>query len=481
MSGLVGKLKAGVVDPGSAIKRRVAVGKIKVLLTHPFTGFRLLRMKTIFTDALPTLGVDGTHLFVNPHYLTNVLNTPDLLKGVLWHEGAHIWMFHHLRRGTRDPHFWNLAGDGVINWHAIKERFTLPSGHISFASLRAEGYDLPKQDKEYTTESLYDALVPQGRNPGREGDEGDGGPGDDSDDEGQDGDDGDTGDQPGEPCDDGDQPGETGDDGDDGEDGDTGETGDGEGADTGETSGGEASDPFEDVGGTGIVIDAEDDDGESLSGSELSQAERELASEIHNDAQNAKSRGKLPASIAEYVKTLRDAVIDWREKLARILGRGSDYRNDWTRLDKKAVRRGLFAARRTPDGSGNIVVSIDTSASVRQDEYQALMAEVKAICSDVDADEVTVIYCDSRIAHVDTFDDPSQIQERDLGRYGGGGTDFRPPFDYVEDNGLDVDTFIYLSDLECSFPDEPDYAVVWVSTTDKVAPWGETIKLDKVA
>ena len=106
------------------------------------------------------------------------------------------------------------------------------------------------------------------------------------------------------------------------------------------------------------------------------------------------------------------------------------------------------------------------------------MAEAKSVRLDVDAEQVTVIYCDTRIAHVDTYDDPASIEEKDLGRYGGGGTDFQPPFDYVYENELDVDSFVYLTDLECSMPDEPDYPVLWVSTTTATADFGTTIHLD---
>ena len=106
------------------------------------------------------------------------------------------------------------------------------------------------------------------------------------------------------------------------------------------------------------------------------------------------------------------------------------------------------------------------------------MAEAKSICFDVDAEEVTVIYCDTRIAHVDSFDDPSEITERDLGRYGGGGTNFDPPFQYVYENEIDVDSFIYLTDLEARMPEEPDYPVLWVSTTKLEADFGKTIHIN---
>ena len=103
------------------------------------------------------------------------------------------------------------------------------------------------------------------------------------------------------------------------------------------------------------------------------------------------------------------------------------------------------------------------------------MSELTGICEDAAPDNVTVIYCNTSITRVDTFEDPEDITEQDLARLGGGGTSFDPPFKYVEDNDLDVDSFIYLTDLECGFPNEPDYPVLWASTTPRVAPWGKTI------
>ena len=96
-----------------------------------------------------------------------------------------------------------------------------------------------------------------------------------------------------------------------------------------------------------------------------------------------------------------------------------------------------------PRGQGHIVVAVDTSSSVGQEEYAALMSELTGICEDAAPDNVTVIYCNTSITRVDTFEDPEDITEQDLARLGGGGTSFDPPFKYVEDNDLDVDSFIY--------------------------------------
>ena len=58
---------------------------------------------------------------------------------------------------------------------------------------------------------------------------------------------------------------------------------------------------------------------------------------------------------------------------------------------------------------------------------------------------------------------------------GRGGTSFKPVFDRIEADGIVPDTLIYFTDMECSFPEEPEYPVIWCASTDIVAPWGETV------
>jgi predicted metal-dependent peptidase len=60
---------------------------------------------------------------------------------------------------------------------------------------------------------------------------------------------------------------------------------------------------------------------------------------------------------------------------------------------------------------------------------------------------------------------------------GGGGTSFAPAFEYLNEHH-DIDAAVYLTDL-CSddFGEEPNYPVLWVSTTDRDAPWGSICRI----
>jgi predicted metal-dependent peptidase len=63
---------------------------------------------------------------------------------------------------------------------------------------------------------------------------------------------------------------------------------------------------------------------------------------------------------------------------------------------------------------------------------------------------------------------------------GGGGTDFRPAFDWVADRDLRPACLVYLTDLACNrFPDPPDYPVLWACMGEEeiTPPFGEVVSV----
>ena len=64
--------------------------------------------------------------------------------------------------------------------------------------------------------------------------------------------------------------------------------------------------------------------------------------------------------------------------------------------------------------------------------------------------------------------------------HGMGGTDFRPVFNYIEEDDLNPTALIYLTDGYGPAPDEePDYPVLWVITQGghRPCPWGDAVSL----
>ena len=326
MSSLVTQLKGGSVTPAVAVERRMKAAKTKLLINDPFYGSLILGMPLIWTEVLPTMATDGKHLFANPTFVEE-LDSTTALCGNLVHEGSHKVVFHHLRRGNRNPDGYNIAGDVVINWLIENQsKWQLPESALRYDTLHKKGYTLSKPDGKYSTEQLYDEL----KNQTPEDDKGDD----------------DQGDQPGEdqPGDDQPRDDQSGDDqpGDDQPSDDQQGQSEGEGEDEGEDQGEGQGDPFADPAGTGICIDAENDDGEELSEVEQAEMEQSVLRDLQQAAATAQKAGKLPAWAKEYVEDLRDAQIDWAEELVNACDQcGVDSKYDYTLLDKKMQRRGF--------------------------------------------------------------------------------------------------------------------------------------------
>jgi predicted metal-dependent peptidase len=96
---------------------------------------------------------------------------------------------------------------------------------------------------------------------------------------------------------------------------------------------------------------------------------------------------------------------------------------------------------------------------------------------DANPEATVVIMADAAVQRVDRFErgDPIEFNVQGLG-----GTDFRPAFEYVDREQLNLACLIYLTDGQGIYPDEAtDVPTLWVMTTpDASAPWGETVFLD---
>ena len=126
------------------------------------------------------------------------------------------------------------------------------------------------------------------------------------------------------------------------------------------------------------------------------------------------------------------------------------------------------------------VVAIDTSGSTTADLPQ-FFSELTSLLGTFGEYELTVIQCDCEIQHVDSFDATDTFHPPEWETYGHGGTDFRPPFEYVADHPeLEPSCFIYITDGCGPAPDNPPpYPVLWILTSDgeKPASWGWELRL----
>ena len=102
-------------------------------------------------------------------------------------------------------------------------------------------------------------------------------------------------------------------------------------------------------------------------------------------------------------------------------------------------------------------------------------AEVRSILEGQRPQRVYVLYFDAVVQKVEIYEAGQPIS---LTPVGGGGTEFAPCFDWVEERGVRPQTMVFLTDLYGSFPsDAPCYPVLWASTGRRQAPFGEVIPI----
>lgn len=124
------------------------ITKCKVALTvgHPFFGSLALRYPCEESKEIPTMCTDGKHIWFNREWTEGL--EKDEVTGVLAHEVCHMAFLHHVRRGERNPHLWNIAGDFVINNILIEAGFKLPKDGC-----------IDKKYEGMTTEKVYELLM----------------------------------------------------------------------------------------------------------------------------------------------------------------------------------------------------------------------------------------------------------------------------------------------------------------------------------
>jgi predicted metal-dependent peptidase len=215
------------------------------------------------------------------------------------------------------------------------------------------------------------------------------------------------------------------------------------------------------------------DSGTSQAEMEESAMEWKIA--VTQAADGAKKHGKLPAGFERFVEEITTPKVPWREVLARFITQISKNDYVWTRPNRRYISRGIFLPSLYSECMGRIDVVIDTSGSIDQPTLNAFGAEIQAIVNAVRPECTRVIYCDARINHIDEFSPNDTLEFK---AHGGGGTDFRPPFQLIETEDEKPACLVYLTDMYGSFPAEPDFPTLWCATTNRVGPFGETVQIE---
>lgn len=403
-----------------AALRKVIQARSNLVLDEPFFGTLALRLDLTPDPTCKTFWTDGKKLAFNPAYVESLSLAE--IQGVVCHEVMHNANGHPWRRGGRDRREWNEDTDYAINPVIVSAKQILPVGGLfdpQFDGLSAEEVHARRQQQ------------PQQQSPKSQ--------------EARGGEKTETDETNGE--------------------GESGEQQDQEGQ---EERQGQQEDERDQDFGCGEVRDCTDEDAPTQ------EAEWQVA--VIQAAQAAKAQGKLPAGIEHLVEEIRRPKIDWRAALRRFAQTCARADFTWRQPNRRYVASGLYLPALRSEQMPPIVFGWDTSGSRDYEEARAeCAAEVVAIFDEMKPEKLYVPYFDTEVPHVDEFEAGDIVEFHPKG---GGGTDFRSLFSWVEKQQIEPACLVVLTDLMGTFPQtEPEYPVLWISTTERVAPFGETLRL----
>lgn len=189
--------------------------------------------------------------------------------------------------------------------------------------------------------------------------------------------------------------------------------------------------------------------------------------------QAAKMMGKMPVGMERLVEQMLNPKVDWREVLRRFVQKCRTDMRSFARPNRRFIQQGFYMPVVTGEAIGEIVFAIDCSGSIGQEELDQFAAEIFSVKEETNPVRIHLIYFDSEVSHVGKFERDDELH---VEMHGGGGTAFSPVFEKIEELAIEPVACIFLTDLCCSdFGPAPDYPVLWVSTMDGKAPFGEVV------
>ena len=413
------------------IEKKLAAARTRLILDKPFLGALALRLPLVAADPkwCATSVTDARSLYFNPAYIDNL--SLDQTQFVLAREALHCALSHFARRQHRIKSRWDIACEYSINPLLVKDGLTPPPATIVIAAYEGmtaeEIYPfIEDDDKDDETEEL--AKSAQDSNPDKGGS----------------------------------QQGE-----------ENRECGEGKTPQNNEPqSGGDSqSEQQKELEGTSGAAQPE-----PLSSSELDALSTQWQQRMAGAALQAQQAGKLGGTLGRLVGELLQPKLPWRMLLARYMTQVA--RDDYS-YTRPSRREGEMIMPSLRSSQANITVVLDTSGSVSNEELNEFLSEINTLKTQLRA-SITLHACDTELSKDgpwffeawEEFKLPQQF-------HGGGGTDFRPIFEWIKLQGKAPDMLLYFTDAKGEFPAvEPHYPVLWLVKGKAPVPWGQRIQLN---
>lgn len=236
--------------------------------------------------------------------------------------------------------------------------------------------------------------------------------------------------------------------------------------------------------GAGEGFDDHDWDGaKEMTEEEKKVLEREIDQAIRQGVMaHQKIAGTGAGDLDRDLLELLEPKVDWREMLREFVKSTCSAKDtsSWRKVNRRFLSTGTYMPSLIGEKVGHMVIAVDTSGSVGQEELSGFLTEVKGIAEEVKPSQVDLIYWDSRVAAHEEYteNDVSNIINSTKPR-GGGGTSPSCVSEYLKEKRIVPECVIMLTDGYVGSDWGRDWTapVLWaiVGGNDCVADNGKTI------
>ena len=433
------------------VEQKLAAARTRLILDKPFLGALVLRLPLVEAEGnwCASSATDAKSLYYNANYMESL--SLSQVQFVLAHEALHCGLSHFARRNRRDLNRWNIACDYAVNLLLTEDGLELPPGALldeTYKGLSAEEiYPLIAKDSDEETldQHLYDNQ-PEDNPP--ENHQQDYPP---------------------------DQPPEL--------------PQSQQSQQNNQSNYQQRQEQNSERYGAHQSINAERRDtpesnrqNTALPPPPLTEQEREKLNtqwqqRLAGAAQQALQAGKMKGSVARLIERLIRSTVPWRTVLARYMSSAS--RQDYNITRPSQRREGDAILPSLYSRQTNMVIALDTSGSIEDEELAEFIAEVNAIKSLVNA-RITLLACDAVLdPNGPWIFEPWEQLVMPKTLTGGGGTDFSPVFDWLAAAGQPLDLMVYFTDANGRFPPHPPITeTLWLVKGGASVPFGQRIQLN---
>ncbi|SFZ98554.1 hypothetical protein MNB_SV-5-1537 [hydrothermal vent metagenome] len=215
---------------------------------------------------------------------------------------------------------------------------------------------------------------------------------------------------------------------------------------------------------------------EDLNTTTNAKLDEEMKEQFEQIFQKLKRQGNLPKDLKFVVPEYFSHKVDWRELLYGYIASYAKSTYSFVPPNMKYLYRGIYLPSLSSDLL-RIVIAVDTSGSVDEPLLKVFLGEINSIMQSYPNYEIDLITADAKVQSHELFL-PGQDMNYEIS--GGGGTDFRPVFEYIDQN-IDYPTvLLYFTDGMGTFPTaEPSYDTLWIMPEEKEVSFGEVMVLEE--